>query len=95
MNVSFDFDRTLHCDGRPLLPALILLRWHHRMVHRVMIVTTRTESHEDPTWSRVHEPNRVVVREFLKRFHLPVHGVAFTAHQSKVATLIRNPVFPK
>jgi len=92
MNVSFDFDGTLHRDGRPLWPALALLRWHHQSGHRVIIVTTRTESHERPAWCRVHEPDRVVVREFVKRYCLPVKDVVFTAHQPKAATLIRNGI---
>ncbi len=92
MNVSFDFDGTLHCNGRPLWPALTVLRWHHRAGHRVMIVTTRTESHERPAWWRVHEPNRVIVREFLRRYCLPVLGVVFTSHKPKIATLVCNRI---
>ena len=92
MIVSFDFDGTLHCDGRPLWPALTLLRWHHRMGHQVMIVTTRTESHEDPTWWRVHEPDRVVISEFLSRYRLPVHDVVYTSHHPKAATLARHRI---
>ena len=64
----------------------------HEAGHRVIIVTTRTEAHELPRWWRVHEPDRVVVRQFLKRYRLPVRSVAFTSHQSKVATLIRNGI---
>ena len=41
MNVSFDFDGTLHRDGRPLWPAMGLLRWHHDAGHRVFIVPKR------------------------------------------------------
>ena len=40
MNVSFDFDGTLHRDGHPLWPAMGLLRWHHQTGHRVMIAFT-------------------------------------------------------
>ena len=92
MNVSFDFDGTLHRDGRPLWPAMGLLRWHHQSDHRVMIVTTRTESHERPSWWRVHDPNRVLIRDFLRRFCLPALNVAFTSHQPKVAALIRSGI---
>ena len=92
MNVSFDFDGTLHRDGHPLWPAMGLLRWHQEAGHRVMIVTTRTESHELAAWWSVHEPNRVVVHEFVRRYRLPVQGVAFTAHQPKAATLVRNGI---
>ena len=92
MNVSFDFDGTLHRDGEPLWPTLALLRWHHRAGHRVMIVTTRTESHEDPTWWRVHEPDRVVIGEFLSRYRLPVHDVVYTSHHPKAATLARHRI---
>ena len=92
MNVSFDFDGTLHRDGRPLWPAMGLLRWHHQSDHRVTIVTTRTEAHERASWWRVHEPHRVLIRDFLRRFRLPALNVAFTSHQPKVATLIRNGI---
>ena len=92
MNVSFDFDGTLHRDGRPLWPAMGLLRWHDQTGHRVMIVTTRTESHEHPTWWRVHEPNRVVIADFLARYRLPVESVAFTAHQPKATSLKRHEI---
>ena len=63
MNVSFDFDGTLHRDGRPLWPAMGLLRWHQQTGHRVMIVTTRTESHEHAAWWRVHDPHRPLAGE--------------------------------
>ncbi len=92
MNVSFDFDGTLHRKGKPLWPALGLLRLHHQSGHRVMIITTRTESHERAAWWRVHEPERVLVRKFLRRYRLPVRNVAFTAHQFKAATLVRNRI---
>ena len=92
MNVSFDFDDTLHRDGEPLWPTLALLRWHHESDHRLMIVTTRTESHEDPTWWRVHEPDRVVISEFLSRYRLPVHDVVYTSHHPKAATLARHGI---
>jgi ribonucleotide monophosphatase NagD (HAD superfamily) len=89
MNVSFDFDGTLHRDGRPLWPAMGLLRWHHDAGHRVIIVTTRTEAHERPNWWRTHEPNRVLVHGFIKRYRLPVKDVIYTSHQPKIAMLIR------
>jgi acid phosphatase class B len=92
MNVSFDFDGTLHCDGRPLWPAMGLLRWHLGAGHRVFIVTTRTESHERSGWWQIHEPNRVLVRAFLRRYRLPVRQVAYTSQQPKVATLIRHDI---
>ena len=92
MNVSFDFDGTLHDDGRPLWPALALLRLHHQAGHRVMLVTTRTESHERAAWWQVHDPSRVIVREFLRRYRLPVQSVAYTSHQPKIATLIRHRI---
>ncbi|MCA9100053.1 MAG: hypothetical protein KDA63_02825 [Planctomycetales bacterium] len=92
MNVSFDFDGTLHRDGRPLWPAMGLLRWHHDAGHRVIIVTTRTESHERPSWWRIHEPDRVLVQRFLRRYRLPVKHVAYTSHQPKIDTLIRKGI---
>ena len=92
MNVSFDFDGTLHREGRPLWPAMGLLRWHHDAGHRVTIVTTRTESHERPSWWRIHEPGRVLVHGFIKRYRLPVKHVAYTAHQPKIDTLIRQGI---
>lgn len=92
MNVSFDFDGTLHREGRPLWPAMGLLRWHHDIGHRVIIVTTRTESHERPSWWCIHEPNRVLVREFIKRYRLPVNDVAYTSHEPKITTLIRHGI---
>lgn len=92
MNVSFDFDGTLHRGGRPLWPTMRLLRWHHEAGHQLMIVTTRTEAHERPSWWQVHEPNRVLVHAFLRRYRLPVRGIAFTSHQPKAATLIRNAI---
>lgn len=92
MKVSFDFDGTLHRDGRPLWPAMGLLLWHHQAGHRVMIVTTRTEAHERPSWWRIHEPNRVLVHGFLRQYRLPMKHVVYTAHQLKVATLVRNAI---
>lgn len=87
MNVSFDFDGTLHRDGHPLWPSLALLRWHEQCGHHVVIVTTRTRSHEDATWKRDHEPDRVIVDEFVSRYRLPVRGVFFTEHQPKAKKL--------
>lgn len=58
----------------------------------MMIITTRTESHERPRWWRVHEPNRVLVHEFVRRYRLPVKVVAFTTHEPKITTLLRNAV---
>ena len=92
MNVSFDFDGTLHRDGRPLWPAMGLLRWHHQADHRVMIVTTRTESHERSAWWQVHEPHRLLIRSFIRRYRLPVQRVVFTSHQPKAATLVRHGI---
>ena len=92
MNVSFDFDGTLHRHGRPLWPALALLRWHHQADHRVNIVTTRTESHENPDWWRVHEPDRVVISEFLSQYCLPVQHIVFTSHQPKAAVSMRHGI---
>lgn len=92
MNVSFDFDGTLHRDGKPLWPAMGLLRWHHQLEHRVIIVTTRTESHEHPTWWRVHKPRRVLIADFLARYRLPVLIVIYTSHQAKAETLVRRGI---
>ena len=92
MIVSFDFDGTLHRDGEPLWPTLALLRWHHQLDHRVMIVTTRTEAHEHPTWWRVHDPRRVVIADFLSRYRLPVQSVIYTSHQAKAKTLVRRGI---
>jgi len=92
MNVSFDFDGTLHRDGRPLWPAMGLLHWHHDAGHRVIIVTTRTESHERPSWWHIHEPSRLLVYGFIKRYRLPVKHVVYTSHQPKIATLIRHGI---
>lgn len=92
MNVSFDFDGTLHRDGRPLWPSLALLRWHNQCGHRVVIVTTRTESHEESEWWRIHEPHRVAIAAFLLRYLLPVQNVFFTQHQPKAETLTRHAI---
>ena len=92
MNVSFDFDGTLHRDGHPLWPSLALLRWHEQCGHHVVIVTTRTESHEESEWWSVHEPNRVTIAAFLSRCRLPVGKVLFTEHQPKADTLLRHGI---
>ena len=92
MNVSFDFDGTLHRDGTPLWPAMALLRWHHESNHRVMIVTTRTERHEHRAWWSLYQPQRAVVAEFLARHRVPVHGVVFTEHQPKAASLAKHGI---
>jgi acid phosphatase class B len=92
MNVSFDFDGTLHRDGRPLWPSLALLRWHDQCGHRVIIVTTRTQFHEDADWWRAHEPDRVVIGRFLARYRLPVTDVIFTEHKPKADTLAQRGI---
>jgi acid phosphatase class B len=92
MNVSFDFDGTLHRDGHPLWPSLALLRWHDQCGHRVIIVTTRTQAHEDAEWWSVHEPDRVIINEFLSRYRLTVRGVLFTEHQPKANSLVRHGI---
>ena len=69
-----------------------LLRWHHDVGHRVIIVTTRTESHERSSWWRLHEPDRVLVDRFINRYRLPVEHVAYTSHQSRIATLVRHDI---
>ena len=92
MNVSFDFDGTLHRDGHPLWPSLALMRWHTQCDHGVWIVTSRTERHEKSDWWGIHEPDRVVIDRFLSRYRLPVRGVIFTAHQPKADTLLRQGI---
>jgi len=92
MNVSFDFDGTLHHNGQPLSPAITLLRWHHWLGHSVMIVTTRTAAHERPEWSHIHEPDRVLIHDFVKRYRLPVGHFAFTEHTPKAATLVGHDI---
>lgn len=92
MNVSFDFDGTLHRDGDPALPTLDLLRWHDQRGDRVLIVTTRTESHEALEWRQAHEPHRVVVADFIASHHLPVQSAIFTAHEQKAASLARHGI---
>lgn len=92
MNVSFDFDGTLHRDGHPLWPSLALVRWHEQCGHWVVIVTTRTRAHENPAWRRDHEPDRVIVDEFVSHYRLPIRSVFFTEHQPKVNTLARNGI---
>lgn len=92
MIVSFDFDGTLHRDGHPLWPSLALLRRHEQCGHHVVIVTTRTRSHEDSAWQRDHEPDRVIVDDFVSRYRLPVRGVFFTEHEPKANTLVRHGI---
>ena len=92
MNVSFDFDGTLHREGHPLWPSLALLRWHGQCGHHVIIVTTRTRAHEDANWWSVHEPDRVTIAAFLSRYKLPVGDVFFTEHEPKADTLVRHGI---
>lgn len=92
MLVSFDFDGTLHSDGVPLWPAIARLQRHAVQGDRVLIVTTRTESHELPAWWRLHDPQRVVIADFIARHRLPVREVLFTAHELKAATLIQRGI---
>ena len=90
--MSFDFDGTLHRDGDPVLPTLDLLRWHDQRGDRVLIVTTRTESHEAMEWWQANEPHRVVVADFIASHHLPVQSVIFTAHEHKAASLAHHEI---
>lgn len=92
MNVSFDFDGTLHRDGDPIHVTLDLLRWHDQRGDRVLIVTTRTEFHEALDWWHAHEPDRVLVADFIASHHLPVQSVIFTAHEPKAASLARHGI---
>lgn len=92
MNVSFDFDGTLHRDGKPIYATLALLRWHDQRGDYVLIVTTRTESHEQPAWWQLHEPHRVVVADFIARHCLPVQSVIYTAHERKAASLAHHRI---
>ena len=92
MNVSFDFDGTLHREGHPLWPSLALVRWHEQCGHHVVIVTSRTECHEKAEWWRAHEPDRLVIAGFLSRYRLPVQDVFFTQHQPKADTLLRHGI---
>lgn len=92
MNVSFDFDGTLHRDGDPIHVTMALLRWHDQRGDHVLIVTTRTESHEALEWRQAHEPHRVVVADFIASHHLPVQSVIFTAHEQKAASLARHGI---
>ena len=92
MIVSFDFDGTLHRDGDPVLPALTLLRWHDQRGDSVLIVTTRTKSHEALEWWQSHEPQRVLVAEFIASHHLPIQSVIFTAHERKATSLAHHGI---
>lgn len=92
MNVSFDFDGTLHRDGHPLWRSLALLRWHDQCGHRIVIVTSRTESHEKTEWWHLHEPDRVTIDAFLSRYRLPIGGIFFTEHQPKAVMLQRQGI---
>ncbi len=92
MKVSFDFDDTLHHEGRPLWPAFLLVRWHASRGDRVIIITTRTASHERPIWFTRHEPLRVLVAEFVKHHRLPIREVIYTTHRAKAAFLVRHKI---
>lgn len=92
MLISFDFDGTLHSEGRPLATGMSLLHWHAARGDCVIIVTSRNERHELPSWWETYEPNRVLVQAFVDRHRLPISGIVFCNHQPKAATLTRLTV---
>lgn len=89
MVITFDFDGTLCCEaGRPMLGMIEALRCHAtRSI--VYIVTSRNDEHEDPAWAAVNQPNRVIVREFIREHRLPVRAAFFTCHKPKADTLVQ------
>jgi len=88
--ISFDFDNTL-CreDGTPNEKVLELVRKYAEEGCKCYIVTARTRHHESRTWIAKNEPNRVRVKDFIKKHSLPIKQCHFTAHELKGNTLFR------
>lgn len=83
MIVSFDFDGTLHREGRPLHPGVSLVQWHASRGDTCWVLTSRNPEHEEQSWWKVNEPNRVCVACFLERFDVPASSILFTNHELK------------
>jgi FMN phosphatase YigB (HAD superfamily) len=86
--ITFDFDETMVAkDGKIRYGVIELIRDYVSLGHECRIVTSRTESHEDPDWIRRNEPERIAVLDFIRDQMLPISHVHFTAHEPKGRTL--------
>ncbi len=86
MRIAFDFDGTcLHGDDWNEHTFRLLMR---SIVagHDVCIVTTRNPAHEDEGWYKIHEPERITVRQLLEveSIDIPVY---YTNHAPKLGML--------
>jgi len=83
--VSFDFDDTLcmEKDGSPNLPMLELVRKYAADGYKCYIVTARNKAHESIRWINKHEKTRVRIKDFIKKYDLPIKQCHFTNHEPK------------
>jgi hypothetical protein len=82
--VSFDFDNTLCMDdGTPNYPMLDIVRQHAEEDYKCYIVTARNRDHESKKWIAENDPNRVRIKDFIKKHELPIKQCHFTDQQLK------------
>lgn len=97
MIVSFDFDGCLLIheftdaayNARPNTDMVEQLKWHIGQGHVVVIVTYRTEEHEDEAWWSINDPMRTTISDFIKKHGLTIQQIIFTDHQPKGPVLER------
>ena len=74
MNVSFDFDDTIHLEGEINYSVRNHIFDHHEAGHKIYIITAR--SGREDTWF----PK---IRKFVREYSLPIEDVIFTNHYPK------------
>ena len=78
--ISFDFDDSICMeDGSPNFPMLAIIKKHHKLGNNCVIVTARNKENEE----NPKDEKRIIIKEFLKKFNLPIKNCYFTNHELK------------
>ena len=79
IRISFDFDDTLcMLDGTPNHKMIQTVHDHHGRGHECHIVTARHRPNE-----KIQDLTRILVKDFIKQYKLPIVDVHFTSHMPK------------
>lgn len=76
--ISFDFDDTLcMSNGFPNFPMINKVKKYETNGFECVIVTARNEENE------VEQPDRILIKDFLKCYNIPIKKLYFTNHKPK------------
>lgn len=97
MIISFDFDGTLCWVNRKEVSLIRrnlkiynILKKYYKENHKIIIVTFRNPKNENKNM-KIKE-NRVLIKDFLKKYDIKVKKIIFTNHNPKKNFLIKEKV---